>query len=153
MTYNRNKPVAGQSVRAPDDVEFSPGLWADDLLYNASTLNALSAGFFAANVAAGWWDDPTTGARRDRNVGEMLCLVHSEVSEAMEGHRKGRADDKLPHRPMIEVELADVLIRIFDLAGAMGLDLGGAVVEKAMFNRTRPDHQREARTAPGGKAF
>lgn len=86
-------------------------------------------------------------------VGQKLCLIHSEISEAMEGHRKGLMDDKLPHRPMVEVELADALIRIFDLAGAMGLDLGGAIAEKLEYNAQREDHKPENRTKAGGKAY
>jgi hypothetical protein len=67
---------------------------------------------FAA-LKAGWWHDLETGddLRGRRNVGELLCLVHSEISEAMEGARKGLMDDKLPHRSMFEVELADALIQ------------------------------------------
>jgi NTP pyrophosphatase (non-canonical NTP hydrolase) len=62
-------------------------------------------------------------------------------------------DDKLPHRPAIEVELADALIRICDLAGALNVDLPGAVVEKMAYNRDRPDHKAENRAAAGGKAY
>ena len=80
-------------------------------------------------VASGWWNDPATGKPLDRNVPEMLCLIHSEISEGMEGYRKNLMDDKLPHRPMLEVELADAVIRIADLAGVMGLDLAGAVID------------------------
>ena len=89
----------------------------------------------ARNKIAGWWHDPKTGAPLERNVGELLCLVHSEISEAMEAHRKGLMDDKLPHRKGIEVELADALIRICDISGGLGLDLGGAVAEKLEYNR------------------
>ena len=119
-----------------------------------------------AAFAAGWWNaksgDPasdyivevqTRGRFGLALVAEKLCLVHSEISEAMEGHRKGLADDKLPHRPMIEVELADAIIRIADLAGAMNLDLGGAIAEKLAYNATRADHKPEARAAEGGKAY
>jgi NTP pyrophosphatase (non-canonical NTP hydrolase) len=103
----------------------------------------------------GWWTDPKTGESLigKRNVGETLMLIVSELSEAMEGHRKGLMDDKLPHRSMIEVELADAMIRIADMAGAMGLDLGGAVAEKLDFNDRRPDHKIENRLKPGGKAY
>lgn len=118
----------------------------------------------AASFNAGWWRDPKTGMdlrqeARDGTrfgkalVAEKLCLIHSEVSEAMEGARKGLPDDKLPRRPMIEVELADAIIRIGDLAGALGLDLGGAIAEKMAFNEVRPDHKPENRTAEGGKAY
>lgn len=117
-----------------------------------------------ASADAGWWVDPSSGADLKAHVqegtrlgkalvAEKLCLIHSEVSEAMEGHRKGLQDDKLPHRPMIEVELADAMIRIGDLAGALGLDLGGALAEKMAFNAVRPDHKPENRAATGGKAY
>lgn len=71
----------------------------------------------------------------------------------MEGHRKGLMDDKLPHRPMIEVELADAVIRIGDLCGALGLDLGGAISEKLIYNSNRADHKLENRKAEGGKKY
>ena len=109
-----------------------------------------------ASKAAGWWNDLETGAPlvdRPHVVGEKLMLIVSEVSEAMEGHRKGLADDKLPHRPMVEVELADAVIRIADLAGALGLDLGGAIAEKLAFNATRPDHKPENRKQAHGKKY
>lgn len=116
-------------------------------------LTELSAEIHRRNVVAGWWTDIATGEPKDRNVGELLCLVHSEVSEAMEGFRKDLMDDHLPHRKMAEVELADVLIRIFDIAGAAGFDLGSAVSEKLAYNAQRRDHKIEARQAAGGKAF
>lgn len=105
------------------------------------------------NRKVGWWSDINTGEPLKRNVGEMLCLVHSEISEAMEGHRKGLKDDKLPHRPMIEVELADAVIRILDIAGGLGLDLAGALVEKTEYNTRRADHKLESRMKAGGKAY
>src|SRR5690242_12814262 len=84
---------------------------------------------FGASFAAGWWTNLRTGEdlREANNVPEKLMLIVSEVAEAMEGHRKGLPDDKLPHRPMIEVELADAVIRIFDLAGAKDYDIAGAI--------------------------
>ncbi len=102
---------------------------------------------------ARWWRDLHTGQPLQRNVGEMLMLCVSELAEAMEGHRKGLPDDKLPHRPMLEVELADCVIRICDMAAGLGLDLGGALVEKLAYNQTRIDHTDAARLAPGGKAY
>ena len=109
---------------------------------------------FAA-LKAGWWHDLETGddLRGRRNVGELLCLVHSEISEAMEGARKGLMDDKLPNRSMFEVELADALIRIFDLAGGYGLDIGGALAEKLEYNASRADHKPENRKDLFGKKF
>ena len=87
------------------------------------------------------------------HIGELLALVHAEISEALEGHRKRLMDDHLPHRPMIEVELADAVIRIADLAGYLDLDLGGAIIEKLEYNRTRADHKLANRAMAGGKAF
>ncbi len=100
-----------------------------------------------------WWHHPATGERLNRNKGELLMLIVSEVSECMEGERKNLQDDKLPHRKMAEVELADALIRIFDYAGAFGYDLDGAVAEKRAFNATRADHKAEARLAANGKKW
>jgi NTP pyrophosphatase (non-canonical NTP hydrolase) len=80
-------------------------------------------------------------------------LIVSELAEAMEGDRKNKMDDHLPHRESREVELADALIRICDLAGAYNLDLAGAVVEKMAYNAQRADHKPEARAAEGGKAY
>lgn len=102
-------------------------------------------------VDAGWYTDLSTGKRMQRNVPEMLALIHSEISEALEGYRKMLMDDHLPERLMIEVELADAVIRIMDLAGYLDLDLGAAVREKFAYNQTRADHKIENRRGEHGK--
>ena len=79
------------------------------------------------NVAAGWWSDLQTGERIERNVGELLMLVVSEISEGYDAWRTSAADDKLPHRDGLEVELADALIRIYDIAGGLRVDLARAI--------------------------
>jgi hypothetical protein len=70
-----------------------------------------------ASVEAGWWTNIETGEDLPLNIPLKTVLIHSEISEAMEGHRKNLQDDKLPHRKMFDVELADAAIRIGDLAG------------------------------------
>ena len=101
---------------------------------------------------AGWYRNPQTGEPIDRNFGEVVALMHSELSEALEADRKGLKDDKLPHRDGREVEFADCIIRILDTAAALGLDVAGAVIEKNRFNRQRADHKLAARAA-GGKKY
>ena len=100
-------------------------------------LNQLTSFFHAVSREAGWWNDPETGEpyTPETQVPTKLLLIHSEVSEATEAFRKRANDDKLTDRDGCEVELADALIRIFDLAGAMGYDLAGAVREEGVVQR------------------
>lgn len=99
-------------------------------LRDVQGLNTMAADVHARNVGAGWWHDIRTGEdmRGKRNIGELLCLVHSEVDEAFDGLIGNLPDDKLTHRRMLEVELADVLIRDLDLAGSVDMNLGAAVM-------------------------
>jgi len=133
----------------------------DDLPYN--TVRETHEGIEAAQnlchflaARSGWWTDLQTGLPKIPeavNIPEKLMLIVSEVAEAMEGDRKDLQDDKLPHRKMLEVELADALIRICDLAGYLKLDLAGAVIEKLAFNQKRADHSLAQRQQAGGKAY
>jgi NTP pyrophosphatase (non-canonical NTP hydrolase) len=120
-----------------------------------SIINSLVDRIHQDNLAAGWWTNKDGSDIRGNpyTFSNKLALCHSELSEALEADRKGLKDDKLPHRDGREVELADAVIRIFDLAGAYGMDLGGAVVEKLAYNAQRADHKRENREAAGGKAY
>lgn len=101
---------------------------------------------------AGWYINLETGEEIKRNFGEVIALMHSELSEALEADRKGAMDDKLPHRDGREVEFADCIIRILDTAAALGLDVAGAIIEKNRYNRNRKDHKVEERKN-GGKKY
>ena len=80
----------------------------------------------------GWHDE-------ERSDGEILALIHSEVSEALQALREGNPPDKYcPEFSSLEVELADVIIRIMDYAGSRDLDIAGAILAKMEFNKNRP---------------
>lgn len=152
-----------------------------DALFFRETINKLAEMCHANSAAAGWWLDPLTGysliphtyasvSNDDMNgdkglieawfpfvIAAKIALIHSEASEALEGHRKSLQDDKLPQFKMITVELADVVIRVLDLAGMLmayeNEDFGAAFVKKISFNKNRPDHALENRKKAGGKLY
>lgn len=114
------------------------------------TLNDYAAETHLNN--AKWWHD-ANGKPIERNKGELICLMHSELSEMMEGERKDLMDDKLPHMKMAQVEAADVLIRLLDYCAAFGYDLEAAYQEKTAFNKIRADHKLENRMKENGKKW
>ena len=90
-------------------------------------INTLARNTHRHNVAAGWWDEFDNKLDRYETA-MMLCV--SEIAEAMEGFRKDLMDDHLPEYKMFDVELADAMIRLLDLAGAYGVHLEDDLANK-----------------------
>lgn len=119
-------------------------------------LDSLAYDIHEYNCQAGWWtpeDYAAEGKEKATIASSKLCLAHSELSEALEGIRKNSMDDHLKHRRMVEVELADAIIRILDLGAFLKLNVGAALYEKLEYNTKRADHKIENRSQDGGKTI
>lgn len=104
------------------------------------------------SVTKGFWDQQVTGQRHqhsnpravEETIPEKLCLIHSEVSEALEDYRERSMVTRLAGGPKgdkpigFPSELADVFIRLADLCGALGIDLEREVEMKMAYNESRP---------------
>lgn len=112
-----------------DKDRFSQQLNIDYFIYYAEQLAAY---VHETAVQKGWWE-------KDRNDFECLCLVHSELSEAVEGLREGNPTSEKLGAPFtqVEEEIADVFIRLMDLSHKRGWRVFEAIREKMKYNYGR----------------
>ena len=101
-------------------------------------INKLSKEAYENTVAHGWNDE-------DRSFGDVIALIHSELSEALEEYRNKKGfneiyyNDNNSEKPLgIPIELADVVIRVFDVCGKYDIDLEKAIRIKMEYNSKRP---------------
>lgn len=104
------------------------------------SVNRLSKEIHQTAKDKGWWES-------DRNDGELIALIHSEASEALEALRAGNPpDDKVPKFTGAEAELADVIVRILDMSAARKWRVAEALIAKIAYNKQRAYKH-------GGKVF
>lgn len=115
-------------------------------------INELAQKCYSQSFICGRYTDLNTGEPKEINDGERIALMHSELSEALEGTRKPGQSEHIPEFTKVEEELADTVIRICDHAVFRKLRLAEAIIAKLAYNMTREDHKLENRKN-GGKAF
>lgn len=150
MVYDVGDPSPRGSNHPKENMEFAahartdiPALLAGirgllaERTRNGLGINALTEKAHEIAKDHGWWDNPNAG-----DFATFIANVTGEVAEAWEEYRKGKdvamdymVDDKPEGIPS---ELADIIIRVLDYAGGMGIDLQAAIDQKMAYNDTRP---------------
>lgn len=103
------------------------------------SLNGLAKDIHNISRAKGFWPN---GA--ERNPGEVLMLIVTEVAEAMEDIRDGKPLNELLYAKSggkltgVPSEMADIIIRVLDACAAWGIDIDDAVRRKINYNLGRP---------------
>jgi len=113
---------------------------------------------YGLGLTNGWWHEihkPGMPAKEERDFGNIIALLHSEVSEAFEAYRNDdKMDNKVPKFRGRIAELVDLQVRLFDYVASDPAILDEFVAcfeAKNQFNVDRPDHKIENRLAAGGK--
>lgn len=99
-------------------------------------INEVAKAIHENAVEHGWWDEK-------RGFPEIVALIHSELSEALEEYRNRRTETEIYFgdggKPEgIPIELADAIIRILDFCGYAGIDIDAAITQKHEYNKSRP---------------
>ena len=96
----------------------------DTVQIKGQSLNKLSEICHSIAKEKGFWE-------KERNIGEALMLIVTELAEAMEAHRKQDQEN-------FREELADTFIRLLDLCGGLKIDMEAEIEKKAQTNKNRP---------------
>lgn len=131
-----------------EDVTPARGLRARDYISGPSDVSDIAWGgveqvaeaCFKTAKSKGWWDGYEGREMTPDEIASKLCLIHSEVSEALEDVREGRMEPRVTHdgKPVgFPSELADIVIRVFDLCGFLEIDIADAIELKMAHNEKR----------------